>query len=137
MRHRAPDGNIPAPKPLTRRRGATLRKLRGARAFAGLAVVGTALVLFGAGCGDDEPAAGEKPGEGETIRIAVNPWTGSAVNANVAKILLERELGYKVVNRDIAEAVLREIDGQASDRSMSLSCSLALLAASSYFSTPS
>jgi glycine betaine/proline transport system substrate-binding protein len=59
-------------------------------------VIGAALVLLGAGCGDDEPAPGEKPGEGVTLRIAVNPWTGSAVNANVAKILLERELGYTV-----------------------------------------
>jgi glycine betaine/proline transport system substrate-binding protein len=56
-----------------------------------------AFALVVSGCGsDDEPAPGEKAGEGETIKLAVNPWTGSAVNANVAKILLERELGYTV-----------------------------------------
>jgi hypothetical protein len=79
--------------PLTQGGVATLRELRGARAFAGLAVLGAAFVLLGAGCGDDESGPGEKPGEGVTLRIAVNPWTGSAVNANVAKILLERQLG--------------------------------------------
>ena len=62
-----------------------------------------ALVLMLGGCGDDEPAAGEKPGEGQTVRIAVNPWTGSAVNANVAKVLLERELGYDVELVEIDE----------------------------------
>jgi glycine betaine/proline transport system substrate-binding protein len=73
-------------------------------------------MLLAAGCGDDEPAAGEKPGEGETIKIAVNPWTGSAVNANVAKILLERELGYKVElveideNRQFPEIARDELD---------------------------
>jgi glycine betaine/proline transport system substrate-binding protein len=73
----------------------------GARAV--FAAIATALALLAAGCGDDEPAAGEKPGSGETIRIAVNPWTGSAVNANVAKILLERELGYTVELVEIDE----------------------------------
>jgi glycine betaine/proline transport system substrate-binding protein len=71
---------------------------------AGLAGIVTALALVAGGCGgDDEPAAGEQSGGGETIRIAVNPWTGSAVNANVAKILLERELGYNVELVEIDE----------------------------------
>jgi glycine betaine/proline transport system substrate-binding protein len=41
-----------------------------------------------------QPAAPsqEKP----VIRLAENPWTGSSINVNVAKILLERELGYTV-----------------------------------------
>jgi glycine betaine/proline transport system substrate-binding protein len=38
------------------------------------------------------PAAAPKP----TIKLAENPWTGSSVNVNVAKILLEDELGYTV-----------------------------------------
>jgi glycine betaine/proline transport system substrate-binding protein len=43
------------------------------------------------------------PGEGVTITIAVNPWTGSAVNANVAKVLLEQQLGYTVELVEIDE----------------------------------
>jgi len=32
----------------------------------------------------------------DTVNIAVNPWTGSAVNANVAKVIMEQELGCTV-----------------------------------------
>jgi glycine betaine/proline transport system substrate-binding protein len=72
--------------------------------WASLAALAAAIGLLASGCGDDdEPAAGERPGEGTTIRIAVNPWTGSAVNANVAKVLLERELGYRVELVEIDE----------------------------------
>jgi glycine betaine/proline transport system substrate-binding protein len=61
------------------------------------AVAVAALALSTAGCGDeDAPTSGPEAGKGVTLRLAVNPWTGSAVNANVAKILLERELGYTV-----------------------------------------
>lgn len=38
-----------------------------------------------------------------TIRIAVNPWDGSAANANVAKVLLEEKLGYTVELVEIDE----------------------------------
>mgnify|MGYP000011743544 CR=1 FL=1 len=38
-----------------------------------------------------------------TIKIAVNPWDGSAANANVAKVLLEDELGYTVELVEIDE----------------------------------
>jgi glycine betaine/proline transport system substrate-binding protein len=69
----------------------------------GIVAVATVLAVAAAGCGDDEPAPGEKAGEGVTLRIAVNPWTGSAVNANVAKVLLERELGYRVELVEIDE----------------------------------
>jgi glycine betaine/proline transport system substrate-binding protein len=31
-----------------------------------------------------------------TIKLAENSWTGSSINVNVAKILLEEQLGYKV-----------------------------------------
>ena len=78
--------------------------VRGAKAHAGFALVAIAAVLLLAGCGDDDaPESGTEAGEGVTIKIAVNPWTGSAVNANVAKILLEQELGYTVELVDIDE----------------------------------
>ncbi|MBK9714528.1 MAG: ABC transporter substrate-binding protein [Kouleothrix sp.] len=48
-----------------------------------------ALVL--AGCGGSAASA-PKP----TIKLAENAWTGSSINVNVAKILLEEQLGYKV-----------------------------------------
>lgn len=38
------------------------------------------------------PATGTKP----VIKLAENPWTGAAVNTQIAKILLEEQLGYKV-----------------------------------------
>lgn len=45
-----------------------------------------------------ETAAGEPAAEGEkiTIKLAENPWSASMINANVAKILLEEQLGYTV-----------------------------------------
>jgi glycine betaine/proline transport system substrate-binding protein len=74
-----------------------------------LATFAMVLALAAAACSDagdsEEPAdatgGGESgstalPGEGVTVTIAVNPWTGSAANANVAKVLLEQELGYTV-----------------------------------------
>jgi glycine betaine/proline transport system substrate-binding protein len=78
--------------------------IRGANAHAGFALVAIAAVLLLAGCGDDDaPESGREAGEGVTVKIAVNPWTGSAVNANVAKILLEQELGYSVELVEIDE----------------------------------
>jgi glycine betaine/proline transport system substrate-binding protein len=83
---------------------ATRCEVRGARACAALAAVASAFVLLAAGCGDeDAPASGPEAGRDVTLRLAVNPWTGSAVNANVAKILLERELGYTVELVEIDE----------------------------------
>src|SRR5262245_52423671 len=67
-----------------------------------------ALSLVAAGCGSDDDGGGsadteaapaETSGGGgsaapagggdEVVRLAVNPWTGSAVNANVAKAVIE------------------------------------------------
>ena len=92
--------------------------------------LGAALVLAVASCGDDDestadadasdtaeapaateapagteaPAAtGEAPATGEGITLAINPWTGSAVNAQVAKVVLERDLGTPVEFVEIDE----------------------------------
>lgn len=45
-----------------------------------------------------QPTAAPAASSGDkiTIKLAENPWTGSSVNVNVAKILLEEQLGYKV-----------------------------------------
>ena len=48
-------------------------------------------------------AAGGEAASGEGIVLAVNPWTGSAVNANVAKVVLESELGTPTELLDIDE----------------------------------
>ncbi|MCY4370321.1 MAG: hypothetical protein OXF41_13135, partial [bacterium] len=48
---------------------------------------------------EEQPAVDELP----TIRLAVNPWNGSAVNVAVAKQLLESEFGYTVETVDIDE----------------------------------
>ena len=45
-----------------------------------------------AGAGDTTPAAAS----GAALKIAANPWTGSAVNAYVAKVVLESKLGTPV-----------------------------------------
>jgi glycine betaine/proline transport system substrate-binding protein len=87
------------------------------RPSARLAVAAVALGLVAAACGSDSKssdattaaagttatgAAGTTPAGGDTtpagaagagIKLAVNPWTGSAVNANVAKVVLESKLG--------------------------------------------
>jgi len=47
-------------------------------------------------------AAGETPSAGEGIVLAANPWTGSAVNAYVAKVVLE-SLGTPVEVKDLDE----------------------------------
>jgi glycine betaine/proline transport system substrate-binding protein len=76
-----------------------------------LAAASIALMLVAAACGDDSTAKKESSGAASTaaaasatagattgaaIKLAVNPWTGSAVNANVAKVVLESKLGTKV-----------------------------------------
>ncbi len=59
-------------------------------------LVAVALIL--AACAGDSAQ-----GDLETVRLAVNPWNGSAVNVEVAKQLLEGELGYTVETVDIDE----------------------------------
>jgi glycine betaine/proline transport system substrate-binding protein len=69
-----------------------------------------ALALGAAACSDVEPVGEPTPTGGVvpdnkdiTVKIAVNPWVGSAANANVAKVLLEDQLGYTVELVEIDE----------------------------------
>ena len=53
---------------------------------------------------DTTAAAAAAPvAEGAAITLAVNPWTGSAVNANVAKVILESKLNTKTTLLPIDE----------------------------------
>ena len=64
-----------------------------------LAAAGIAFLLVAAACGSDSTAKSDSTAAapaattGAAIKLAVNPWTGSAVNANVAKVVLESKLG--------------------------------------------
>ncbi len=72
----------------------------------GLLLVSTLLVAAcGGGAGTTTTAdSGDGPttttgsdgGDNPTIRLAVNPWTASALNVEVAKIIIEQELGNPV-----------------------------------------
>ncbi|MGD9703447.1 MAG: glycine betaine ABC transporter substrate-binding protein [Acidimicrobiia bacterium] len=82
-------------------------------------VVGALLVGAAACGGDDDDGASDSvaasdgstadsgaadgAASGEGITLAVNPWTGSAVNANVAKVVLETKLGTPTTLLDIDE----------------------------------
>jgi len=73
-----------------------------------LGLISAACSDAGSGDGDETGTTGATgtqalPGEGVELSIAVNPWTGSSVNANIAKILLEQQLGYTVNLVDIDE----------------------------------
>ena len=77
-----------------------MKRLHRASLMAG-AVVAFALVAVA--CSDvSSSSTGAASGgtvpdnSGTTITIAVNPWVGSEVNANLAKVLLEQKLGYTV-----------------------------------------
>jgi glycine betaine/proline transport system substrate-binding protein len=66
------------------------------------------LVMLAAACGGDDgsgdsAASGGNRGEVETIKLAVNPWNGSAANVAVAAQLLESELGYTVEITEVDE----------------------------------
>lgn len=69
-----------------------------------LLAAGIALTGLLAACGSDGDSseATTAPAAGEGIVLAANPWTGSAVNANVAKVVLE-SLGTPVEIIEIDE----------------------------------
>ncbi|MGB8859460.1 MAG: ABC transporter substrate-binding protein [Ilumatobacteraceae bacterium] len=72
-----------------------------------LAVAGVLLAAALAACGDDSKSSSSNDGgsttSGAAITLAVNPWTGSAVNAYVAKAVIEAKLGTPVEIIDIDE----------------------------------
>ena len=88
--------------------------MRKPRKWMGIAAVAT-FALLAAACSDVSSGdGGETAGGGATgaqvpdnsditIKIAVNPWVGSAANANIAKDLLEQKLGYTVELVEIDE----------------------------------
>ncbi|HEU4920039.1 MAG TPA: ABC transporter substrate-binding protein [Candidatus Limnocylindrales bacterium] len=49
--------------------------------------------------------ASQGGGGGGTVNIAINPWVGYEANAAVVGYLLENELGYDVVEKDLKEDV--------------------------------
>ena len=77
------------------------------RVFLMLAV----LALVAAACGGDDDTAGGDDGgtdagpdaDKPTITLIVNPWTASRLNAEVAKVIIERELGYPVETTEVNE----------------------------------
>jgi len=79
------------------------------RRTVGLVLAGV-LTLGAAACGSDSKQSsgntggtGSGGGSGAGITLAVNPWTGSAVNANVAKVVLESKLNTATTLVDIDE----------------------------------
>ncbi|MEO8476983.1 MAG: ABC transporter substrate-binding protein [Actinomycetota bacterium] len=69
------------------------------------------LSLLAAACSDvkDSSSTASSGGatvpdnSGTSVNISVSPWVGSAANANVAKVLLEQQLGYTVELTEIDE----------------------------------
>ncbi len=57
----------------------------------------------GGGGGAETGAAAAQCGD-ETIVIAVNPWVGAEANANVAKVVMEQEMGCTVELQEINES---------------------------------
>jgi len=88
--------------------------------FRMLAALFLGLVLMAAACGSDADTeaagGGEVDGDKPTINFVVNPWTASALNVEVARAIIESELGYptEVVNIDENEAMFTGLaDGTA------------------------
>jgi len=62
------------------------------------------LALIVAACGGDGEGGGDGDGGGtETITLIVNPWTASRLNAEVAKNIIESELGNPVEITEVNE----------------------------------
>lgn len=68
------------------------------------ATMGVICGIAGSAAATTPPTGTELPLDKAKVVIAVNPWTGSAVNANVAKVVLESKLGTPVELLDIDES---------------------------------
>ncbi|GGX29807.1 ABC transporter substrate-binding protein [Streptomyces chartreusis] len=69
---------------------------------AATAAFGLALTACsGAKVGEDNAGAGGGPGECGTFNLAVSPWVGYEANAAVIAHVAEKELGCKVVQKDL------------------------------------
>lgn len=66
------------------------------RLAGGLVAVAFALAACSGGTGSESKG---------TVNIAVNPWVGYTADAAVVKHVLEEELGYTVVLKDLKEDV--------------------------------
>ncbi len=72
------------------------------RMMLALLVAGLALAACGGGTGDTVAAGGPDPNK-PTITLIVNPWSASRLNAEVAKKIIEDNLGYPVQLTDVNE----------------------------------
>ncbi|MEP6625956.1 MAG: glycine betaine ABC transporter substrate-binding protein, partial [Acidimicrobiia bacterium] len=87
-----------------------------------IAAVAIAMVVFAA-CGSSggSKSSGSSSGSGKyggNVTIAVNPWDGSAANANVAKVVLAKQ-GVTVALKDIDEnAVWAGLDSGSIDANL-------------------
>ena len=79
------------------------RKRAGGLALA-IAAMTTTVGIAATAAATTPPIGTELPLDKAKVVIAVNPWTGSAVNANVAKVVLESKLGTPVELLDIDES---------------------------------
>lgn len=69
-----------------------------------LVIAGVLIAAALAACGDDSKSSTDGGAtSGAAITLSVNPWTGSAVNAYVAKVVIEANLGAPVEIIDIDE----------------------------------
>ncbi len=74
------------------------------------------------GGASDSGDSGSSGGSGETIFIVVNPWTASALNASIAKQLIESKLGnpVEVVNVDENEAMFTGLSDGSIDAALEI-----------------
>ncbi|MFF6780481.1 glycine betaine ABC transporter substrate-binding protein [Streptomyces sp. NPDC012510] len=75
---------------------------------AGIAVLALALTACGgAKVGDDSSVSDSSGGSAEcgTFNLAVNPWVGYEANAAVITYVAEKDLGCKVVKKDLKEEI--------------------------------